>query len=72
MLMRCKKLPAVMCVGRVVSYRNRAGEPPKKPGFLSVVWLQDDFLPYFSPENEAAFREIEWDKHCVGRQVPSG
>lgn len=69
-LMRRKRLPRVMCVAEFVSYRDPSGKL-SKPVFLNIVWLQNDFLPYFSPENEAAFRQIEWDKYSVGRKAPA-
>ena len=59
-LMRRKKLPPVMCLGEFVSYRKHDDERTN-PLFLHVIWLQEDFAPHMSPENEALFRLIKWD-----------
>ena len=50
-----------MCVGQFVSYRNRPGKTSIGPVFLNVVWLQEDWQPYFSRENEVAFKQVKWD-----------
>ncbi len=55
-----KKLPPVLCLGEFVSYRDRA-DGSKKAIFLHIVWIQNDFLPYLNAENEAAFRQVNWE-----------
>ncbi len=58
--MKQDKLPPILCVGDFVSYRSlRDGS--EKAIFRHVVWIQDDFQPYFTPENEAAFQAIDWE-----------
>lgn len=67
-LLRRRKLPLVMCIGQFDSMRRVPDERLPRRAFLTVVWLQEDFLPYFSPENEAAFARIEFDKYIHRRK----
>jgi hypothetical protein len=69
-LMRRKDLPAIMCVAEFYSYRKRPNSSTKpKAVYLHVVWLQEEFLPYLCPENEARFQQIDWDKYLPNTKV---
>jgi len=58
-LLRTRKLPAVLNVGLFYSIHDEHGKG-NHASYLTVVWLQDDFLPYMSASNLAAFGEVEW------------
>ena len=63
-LMRRKQLPTVMCIGEFFSYRRHPdGQTKPKAIYLHLIWLQEEFLPYLSPENEALFQRIDWDRY---------
>lgn len=58
-LLRSRKLPGVLCVGLFYSIRGGVGKEGTAI-YLCLVWLQEDLLPYMSPENQSAFEKIEW------------
>lgn len=58
-LLRARKLPEVLCIGLFYSLRGGTGKDGKA-SYLYVVWLQNDFVPHMSAENQAAFAEITW------------
>jgi hypothetical protein len=60
-------LPAIMCIGDFICYRQRA-DGSGGPVVLYVVWLQDTFLPYLSVENEAALKAVDWNDFAPAPQ----
>jgi hypothetical protein len=66
-LMQSKKLPTIMCVGQFLTYRKRDDAKPK-PIYFYVIWLQEEFAPHMSEENEMIFRQINWDNYLPKAQ----
>lgn len=61
-LLCTRKLPEVLCVGLFYSVRGGIGKDGKA-SYLYVVWLQNDFIPHMSAENQTAFAQIQWPEN---------